>query len=169
MEAQPDWRPLVAALANLHAREVFAQIVLGHGAADLGSGLGGARRRNVLDALTKAGLVTESDGRFEVRPAAFTELLATQARPERTSGPERFLDGHGMIDSFPTNVADLRGLLRLVATRVLAEDEVISEKELGGRLRTFTRDVALLRRHLVDHEILERTPSGSEYARVVED
>ena len=40
MDAQPDWRPVIAALANPHAREVFAQVVLGH--EDAGQGLGAA-------------------------------------------------------------------------------------------------------------------------------
>ncbi|NLF04470.1 MAG: DUF2087 domain-containing protein [Actinomycetales bacterium] len=162
MEHQPDWRPVIAALANPHARELFAQVVLGHSGA--GEGLGAARRRNVVDALVKAGLVRAVGDQLEPRPEAFTALLATQVRPERSTGPERFLDAHGMIDRFPSNAAELRGLLALVAARVLAPGEVISEAELNGRLRVFTPDVALLRRHLVDHELLERTASGSEYA-----
>jgi len=166
MDAQPDWRPVIAALANPHAREVFAQVVLGH--EDAGQGLGAARRRNVVEALVRAGLVRASGDRLELRPEAFTSLLAAQARPERSTGPERFLDGAGMIDRYPSSTEELRGLLALVAARVLSPGEVISEAELGGRLRVFTPDVALLRRHLVDHELLERTASGSEYALVVD-
>jgi hypothetical protein len=41
---------------------------------------------------------------------------------------------------------------------------VLSEKELNERLEPFSSDVAVLRRHLVDHGLVERTRSGSEYA-----
>ena len=44
--------------------------------------------------------------------------------------------------------------------------EVLTEKQLGEALSRFTTDVAALRRHLVDASLLERTPTGSEYARV---
>jgi hypothetical protein len=56
----------------------------------------------------------------------------------------------------------------MIAQRVLSEGEVLTEKELNGRLRAFTEDVPLLRRHLVDAELVERTRSGSEYALVVD-
>lgn len=162
-----DWRPAVAALANPYAREVFAQIVLGHQTQQLGQGFGAARLRKVIETLTEAGLVRERDGRFEVRPEAFTSLLTSTPR-ERPSGPGRYLDREGMIDRYPQNRDELEALLRMVAARVLAEGEVLSEKELNGRLRTFTQDVPALRRHLVDAAILERTRSGSEYALVLD-
>jgi hypothetical protein len=41
----------------------------------------------------------------------------------------------------------------------------MSEQETNERLAAFTDDVAALRRFLVDGGLLERTPSGSEYAR----
>jgi len=162
-----DWRRAVAALANPYAREVFAQIVLGHETEQLGEGFGTARLRKVLETLSGAGIVQEREGRFEVRPEGFTALLASAPREERT-GPERYLDGQGRIDRYPTRGDELLALLRMIAQRVLSEGEVLTEKELNGRLRAFTEDVPLLRRHLVDAELVERTRSGSEYALVVD-
>jgi len=49
-----DWRRAVAALANPYAREVFAQIVLGHETEQLGEGFGTARLRKVLETLSGA-------------------------------------------------------------------------------------------------------------------
>lgn len=163
MSESGGWRPVVAALANPHARQVFAQVVLGHAREQLGQGLGTARTRGVIDTLTKAGLVAEVDGRLEVRPEAFTTLLATPRAPR--TGPERFLDPRGVITQWPTRADDLRELLAMVAQRVLAPGEVLTEKELNGRLRVLTIDVALLRRHLVDHGLVDRTPTGSAYTR----
>lgn len=164
MGDQPDWRPVVAALSNPHAREVFAQITLGHETEDLGAGLGSARRRGVLTSLVKADLVRETDGGFEVRGETFASLLGAQSRPGPAAGPARFFDGAGMIDRYPRAAAEMEELLRFVAERVLAAGEVLTEAELNGRLRVVTSDPALLRRHLVDHGVVERTPSGSEYA-----
>ena len=43
-----------------------------------------------------------------------------------------------------------------------------TEAEVNDTLEPYATggDVAVLRRYLVDHELLERTRSGSEYARV---
>ncbi|MEE6280267.1 DUF2087 domain-containing protein [Georgenia sp. MJ170] len=161
---QPGWRPVVAALGNPHARRVFAQIVLGHDPEAVGRELGGARRRHALDALLGAGIVREHDGGFDVVPEAFGQVLAAGSGPRRV-GPERFLDGRGQIDRLPSDATERRALLQLVAERSLAPAEVLPEAELNERLLAFSADTAGLRRAMVDDEILERTRSGSQYAR----
>lgn len=163
--ARPDWRPAVAALANPHVRRVFAQVVLGTGTEMLGAELGRSRRRRAIDTLLAAGLVREVDGRVEEDPQAFTRVLAAGTRP-RPTGPERFLDGRGRIDRYPTDARERRALLALVAEEVLAPGEVVTEAVLGERLARFGADTATLRRYLVEEELVERTRSGSEYARV---
>lgn len=162
---RPDWRPAVAALANPHVRQVYAQVVLGVQTELLGADLGRSRRRRALDTLTAAGLVREVEGRVVEEPEAFTRVLAAGSRPRRT-GPERFLDGRGRIDRYPADAGERRALLALVAEQVLAPEEVVTEAVLGERLARFGPDTATLRRHLVEAELLERTRSGSEYARV---
>lgn len=42
----------------------------------------------------------------------------------------------------------------------------MSEAVLNDRLSAFSDDTATLRRSMVDDEVLERTASGSQYARV---
>lgn len=164
-DGRPDWRPAVAALANPHVRRVFAQVVLGVETELLGADLGRSRRRRALDTLLAAGLVREVDGRVVEEPGAFPRLLAGASRP-RPTGPERFLDGQGRIDRYPVDAAERRALLALVAEQVLGPEEVVTEKMLGERLARFGPDTATLRRSLVEEELLERTRSGSEYARV---
>ena len=91
------------------------------------------------------------------------ERAAPRAKRPRT-GPERFVDEDGRIDRWPVQSEDRIELLRWVADRALLPGEVLSERQINERLSAFTGDVALLRRHLVDHGLLERTRSGSEYA-----
>lgn len=161
-----DWRPVVAALANPHARLLYARIVVGErDPAGLTRGVPAAKARNALAALERAGLVREHAGRWVDTSEALTGLLSAAATP-RAQGVERHLDGRGRIDRYPTDAADLRALLEFVAGRVLAEGEVVTERELTGRLARFGPDTAALRRAMVDAEVLERTRSGSEYARV---
>lgn len=167
--AEPaDWRPIVAALNNPYSRRVYAQVVLGQEADDLGAGLNPARRDRVLDSLVKAGLIVRDGDGYRESSEVFTDLLAAIPRPARPTGPERFLDGRGEIDRYPTNAAELHGLLTFIADQVLTPTEVVTEPELNGRLTHFTADTAGLRRHLVDAAVLERTRSGSQYARVVQ-
>lgn len=80
----------------------------------------------------------------------------------------RFLDGTGRIDRYPAAAGERRELLRWVVERALGIDEVLAEAEVNERLAPYApaADVAVLRRHLVDHELLERTASGSQYARI---
>lgn len=52
-----------------------------------------------------------------------------------------------------------------VVERAFGAEEVLDESDTNERLARFTGDVAALRRYLVDAGLLERTRSGSEYAR----
>jgi hypothetical protein len=79
----------------------------------------------------------------------------------------RFLDAGGRIHQYPHRADDRHALLTWVVDHAMREGEVLDERELGERLEPFApaSDVAALRRHLVDHGLLERTRTGSQYAR----
>lgn len=156
-------------LGNADSRVVFAEVVLDGGRP---SALSPARRRRALDALIASGIVVERDGAHEVDGDVFAEALRDAregaagtgpARPRRT-GIERFLDAEGRIDRYPSNLQERAALLATVAAAVLADGEVVGEREFSERLLRFSNDPALLRRLLVDHGVVERTRSGSEYA-----
>lgn len=66
--------------------------------------------------------------------------------------------------ALPVSETDLRELLESIAPDLLAPGEVLTEAEMNERVARFTDETALLRRHLVDHGLVERTRSGSEYA-----
>jgi hypothetical protein len=58
------------------------------------------------------------------------------------------------------------GLVDLTANgEVIAED--LTERQVNERLLSYTEDVVLLRRYLVDFGLLERTASGSSHSRPV--
>lgn len=157
------WRPVFAALANEASRRVYAEIVLGSDAA--GSDLSPSRRRHALESLAKAGLIAPDGGGWRAGEI-FAEVLATAPRPQRRTGVERFLTAEGRIDRYPANLGEREELLRHVVAQALDPGEVLGEAELGERLSRFSEDTAVLRRYLVDAELLERTASGSQYARV---
>lgn len=83
----------------------------------------------------------------------------------------RFLDRDGRIDRYPLRSSDRRALLTWVAAQALPRGEVIDEATVNARLEPYAPagDVAVLRRYLVDHGLVERTRSGSEYLRVEHD
>lgn len=93
----------------------------------------------------------------------------TAPRPRPAKGDvTRFLDASGHIDRYPASTGERRDLLTWVAERAIGADEVLAEAEVNERLAPYAPrdDVAALRRHLIDHALLSRTASGSQYARV---
>lgn len=162
MASESAWRPVFAALANEQTRTVWAQLVLG--APDAGADLSPSRRRHALASLEKAGLIERAGSGWLVVDA-FSAVLTAAPRAMRPNGVERFLTASGRIDRYPANLGEREALLRHVVERSIAPGEVLDEKVLGERLARFSDDVAVLRRYLVDFALLERTASGSEYAR----
>jgi hypothetical protein len=154
-----NWRGVVAALLNPDLRAALGELS-DH------VRLTEARRTRALQRLAGLGLVElDATGRASFTDAALRAMLA-EGVPVRPMGAERFLDGEGRIDRYPVRAAERRALLKWVAERVLRPGETLSEREINERLAAFTDDVAALRRYLVDHELIERTRSGSQYARV---
>lgn len=161
MGSANDWRSVMAALANETSLRVYARLVLGAIPDEATSGLSPSRRAHALTSLQKAGLVDED---IAPRTTRFADMLAASPSSARPTGVDRYLDRDGRVVAYPSRPTDRANLLRLLASRAFAVGEVLDERAVNGRLSTLTGDVALLRRHLVDHGILERTRSGSAYA-----
>jgi len=103
--------------------------------------------------------VPPDGGRVWTRPAP---------RPRAAAGDiTRFLDASGRIDRYPLRAGDRRELLEWVAGRALPAGAVLDEKRVNEALAPYAPggDVAVLRRYLVDHGLVVRTASGSEYVR----
>lgn len=155
------WRGVVAALLNSDLRAALAEMPQ--------VPLTDARRARAIARLEQLGLIRAdaADGAHVFDEASLRSILA-EAPVVRREGPERYLDGAGRIDRYPLRDADRRELLAWVAAQALQPGEVLTERHLNERLEPFTADVAVLRRYLVDAELLERTRSGSEYALVAD-
>jgi hypothetical protein len=165
----PDARRIAAVLANDDMRTLYAEIVLGRE-----SSLGPATKKKALAALLASGLVDSVVGadcaageRVVASARVFRELLAQHPSPATATGVDRFLRD-GRIDRYPAAAHERRELLEWVVVRAMEPEEVLVEKEVNERLARFSGDVAALRRYLVDAALLERTASGSAYARVSE-
>lgn len=159
-----QWRPVVAALANDRVREVYARLVLGSSADDALADLAPSRRRHIRAALLDAGLVTGDDLRPDA--AVFARVLAAASTRAKPTGALRFLSADGRLLAYPSQHSERHELLGIIARRTLAPGEVVTEPEINERLERVSDDVAVLRRYLVDHEFVERTRSGTEYALV---
>lgn len=160
-----QWRPLVAALANDRVREAFARLTLGASADDALGGLSPSRRRHVVETMRRAGLVTDD---LRADGEAFARVLASAPAAVRPTGVARYLSREGRVIGYPSNPDERRELLTLLAARILAPGEILDERGINECLEAVTDDVAALRRHLVDHDLVERTRSGTEYALVVD-
>jgi Uncharacterized protein conserved in bacteria len=79
----------------------------------------------------------------------------------------RFLvRGEDTIDRYPRRREDRLLLLQWIADRAFTDDDDLTESQVNERLYRYTDDVAVLRRYLVDAELLERFPDGTGYRRV---
>lgn len=161
----PHWRRIVAALANNDARTVYAQIVLGAKLPSAVAELNARRRDKAIAALLECGLVERNAANeLEASGAIFSRLLAQQPRRQAQTGVARFMR-LGRIDRYPANTAERRELLAWIVREAFEPREHLTEKQVNERLLSYTDDVVLLRRYLIDFELLERTPSGSSYSR----
>jgi hypothetical protein len=156
----------VAALANKDARTAYAEIVLGAKLPDVLADLSDRRRDRALAALLESGLVepTSAADELEASEAIFRNLLAQQPRRQAQTGLARFMR-LGKIERYPANMAERRELLAWIAGETVEPGEHLTEKQVNERLLSYTDDVVLLRRYLIDLGLLERTPSGSSYSR----
>jgi len=160
MEHSNRWRPLIAILANPETRRIAARVMLGADLETATDGLSPSRRRRATEAVLQSGLVDPATR--ALAPDAFRAILESAPVPRR-DGIERFVDD-GRIRQYPANLEERGELLAWVARGVFDTDEVLTEREVNSRLLPYSDDVAVLRRYLVDYQLVERRSDGSEYA-----
>ncbi|WP_190987856.1 DUF2087 domain-containing protein [Pseudarthrobacter sulfonivorans] len=152
----------MAALANRDARTAYAQIVLGAGVL---SDAKEQRRHGAITILLEAGLVEKAGSNaYQASETIFRSLLSQQPKRQPKTGVDRFLR-LGRIDRYPASAADRRELLAWIVDQAIQPGEDLTERQVNERLLSYTDDVVLLRRYLVDFGLLERTASGSSYSR----
>ncbi|MET4136705.1 DUF2087 domain-containing protein [Pseudarthrobacter sp. PvP090] len=161
----PHWRRVVAALANNDARTAYAQIVLGARLSDVAAGLNERRRNRAIAALLESGLVErDAANGLVASEAIFRDLLTQQPRRQAQTGVARFMR-LGRIERYPANKAERRELLAWLVSEAIEPGEQLTERQVNERFLSYTDDVVMLRRYMIDFGLLERTPSGSSYRR----
>ncbi|SDK93085.1 hypothetical protein SAMN04487916_104135 [Arthrobacter sp. ov407] len=161
----PHWRRVMAALASNDARTAYAQIVLGAKLPDVVADLNDQRRNRAIAALLESGLVERNAAKeLEAYEAIFRDLLTQQPRRQAQTGLARFMR-LGRIERYPANMAERRELLAWIVSEAIEPGELLTERQVNERLLSYTDDVVMLRRYMIDFELLERTPSGSSYSR----
>lgn len=160
MDTQNQWRPLISVFANADSRRAAAEIMLGATVESAIADLSPSKRRKVTKALVDSGMVDPETQAFV--PDVFRKVLESTHVPTR-QGRERFVDGKRILQ-YPANLEERGELLAWVASEVFTADEVLTERQVNDRLRPFSQDVAVLRRYLVDYELVERRSDGTEYA-----
>jgi hypothetical protein len=149
-----EWRRAVAALADPTRRAVYAGLILG-AEVDIPS----KKRETALAALEAAGLIAR-DG--TVIDDAFKELLALEPAVTKT-GIDRFIKD-GRIEQYPARPGDRAEVLDWAAGQLLKKGETLTEREINERLDALTKDVATLRRYLVDAGLVVRDSAGAGYS-----
>lgn len=160
----PHWRRVLATLGNADARTAYAQIVLGAPLNDVLPEVKEQRRHRAIAGLLESGLVQRhASGQLVPAEAIFRDLLAQQPRRQPRTGLDRFMR-LGRIERYPANLAERRALLAKIADEIVAPGEKLTERQVNERLISYTDDVVLLRRYMVDFGVLQRTLSGSSYS-----
>ncbi|HKU04112.1 MAG TPA: DUF2087 domain-containing protein [Arthrobacter sp.] len=160
----PHWRRVLATLGNTDARIAYAQIVLGAAPGDVLPEVKQPRRQRALAALLESGLVErQASGELVAQDSVSRDLLAQQPRRQPQTGLDRFMR-LGRIERYPANLAERRALLARIASEIIEPGEKLTERHINERLLSYTDDVVLLRRYLVDFGLLQRTSTGSSYS-----
>ena len=133
---------------------------------------------NHLAFLVQVGLVTESDGSYDLDEKAVEGFARGQFEGKRPTfqpneeKPEdarkvlkNFLNADGTLKRLPPQGNKLSIVLNFIVD-VFAFDTNYTEKEVNTILRRFHVDTAALRRYLVDHGLMARESDGSRYWRV---
>jgi hypothetical protein len=174
---EADAGALIGLLADDDRRHVFAALTLGAGSLDTvvaATSLPVDRASRALGRLVDGGLVVASDdGTLVVLGAVFQRAArAALARPPRVEHADEPAERRKVLDAFVhegriTSIPASRSK-RLIVLDWLVQDfepgERYSERRVNAILDRRHPDTAMLRRYLVDEDLLDR--AGGEYWRI---
>lgn len=147
---------MLALLANDDTRRLFARVALGEQVSPATK-----RETLALERLVDAGVLT-ADGRA-VDVAGLRRAIESFS-PPRPEGIARFVRDNRIVD-YPASDSDRRLVLEFVGAQVLAPGERVGERELNERLHPWMEEHVLLRRYLIDYNVLIRSNDGAWYER----
>jgi len=132
---------------------------------------------NHLAFLAHVGVVSETDGVYDLNEKAIESLARVQFEGKRPSFEAKegqaedarkvlknYLNADGTIKQIPQSGNKLLIILNFIVD-AFAFDTNYTEKEVNTILRRFHVDTAALRRYLVDNGLMDREGDGSRYWR----
>ncbi|WP_431710883.1 DUF2087 domain-containing protein [Glutamicibacter uratoxydans] len=155
------WVEVFAGLRNPKMRQVLGAFLLEE---PQRLGTDRATLKN-LERWAKIGLLSQAEGSWQLNEQLLRDALAEQAKPRsEREGVERFFQGF-KLQTLPAKPNERFAVLSYIRDAVINPSEQLTEPQLNERLSVMHPDVALLRRYMVDHGLLERTGDGSAYSR----
>jgi hypothetical protein len=181
MDEQPEILSFVKALASADRLRIVGVLVRGKATqSDVAEQLHLPLRDvyNHLSFLVNVGLVTETEGVFDLDEKAIESFARGQFQGKRptfaaeSEKPEdarrvlkNFLNADGTLKQLPPMGNKLLIVLNFIVD-AFAYNTDYTEKEVNTILRRFHVDTAALRRYLVDHGLMARESDGTRYWRV---
>jgi hypothetical protein len=181
MNEQPEILSFVKAMASAERLRIIGVLVRGRATqAEIVEQLHLPLRDvfNHLSFLVHVGVVSETDGVFDLNEKAIESLARGQFEGRRESyvPPQEkqedarkvlknYLNADGTLKQIPAPGNKLLIILNFIVD-VFAFDTNYTEKEVNTILRRFHVDTAALRRYLVDNGLMARESDGTKYWRV---
>jgi hypothetical protein len=181
MDEQPEILPFVKAMSSAERLRIIGVLVRGRATqAEIVEQLHLPIRDvfNHLAFLVHVGVISETDGFYELNEKAIESLARGQFEGKRPSyeasqeEPEdarkvlkNFLNADGSLKQIPPQGNKLLIVLNFIVD-AFAFNTDYSEKEVNTILRRFHLDTAALRRYLVDNGLMARESDGSKYWRI---
>ena len=181
MDEQSEILPFVKAMASADRLRIIGVLVRGHATpSEIAEQLGMPVRDvfNHLAFLVKVGVVSETDGIYDLNEKTIESLARGQFEGKRLSYVpaadqqedtrrvlKNFLNTDGTLKQIPPQGNKLLIILNFIVD-AFAFDTNYTEKEVNTILRRFHVDTAALRRYLVDNGLMARESNGTRYWRV---
>ena len=181
MNEQPEILSFVKAMASAERLRIVGVLVRGQATqSEIAEQLGMPVRDvfNHLAFLAEVGVITETDGVYDLNEKAIESFARGQFEGKRPSyeaneeEPEdvrkvlkNFFNADGSLKQIPPQGNKLLIVLNFIVD-AFAHDTNYTEKEVNTVLRRFHVDTAALRRYLVDNGLMARESDGTRYWRV---
>jgi len=186
MNEQPEILSFVKAMASADRLRIIGVLVRGRATqSEIAEQLHLPIRDvfNNLAFLVHVGVISETDGAYDLNEKAIQSLARGQFEGKRPSYEAKeesedvrkvlknFLNPDGTIKQIPQPGSKLKKITQLLiilnyVVDAFAFDTNYTEKEVNTILRRFHLDTAALRRYLVDNGLMARESDGTRYWRV---
>ncbi|HAY42518.1 MAG TPA: hypothetical protein DCY59_02750 [Micrococcaceae bacterium] len=159
MPQNNKWVEIAAGLKNPNMRKALGLVLAGED-----DKLGNSSQSvKDLHRWTKIGLLVDQDQRWILNEELLNDTLAAaSATNTQHTGILRFFSGD-RLNALPARPADRHEVMVHIRDRVLAAQESLREDQLNERLAVIHEDVALIRRYMVDHNLVQRDADGTAY------